>query len=404
MDTDGTQISRKQLYEEVWSRPVTKLAKRYGLSDVGFAKICRKHNIPRPPRGYWARKRAGEKLKRKPLPYGKDELITINPNPFNTRNNGNVTMSEISSERDKDNRIIVLETLKRPHPLVKQAIEVLKSCEPNAMGILELPKDDCLDIQVSKKTRSRALRIMDALIKALENRGYDVHLSRNGTETKILDVTLNFGISEELQTKRTQPKDHDLNGYYRFGHSRFDTTRVPSGRLCLTIDNFGHSYRGRRNWRDSKTKQLEDWLNAFIAGLLKMATWEKKHIEEVREKERQQREWLQKREEQTRLRAEKRRRIEEEQAKVLSLISDAENWRKSQLLREYIVEIERLIQAGTCPFQPEGDSEDWLKWAKQQADRLDPLTPSPESILDEHVDDDEKDEDHWNGFPSFYNQ
>ena len=86
MDTDGTQISRKQLYEEVWTQPVTKLAKQYGLSDVGFAKICKRYNIPRPPRGYWARIQAGEKLKRTRLPSGKDELITINPNRFNTRN------------------------------------------------------------------------------------------------------------------------------------------------------------------------------------------------------------------------------------------------------------------------------------------------------------------------------
>jgi hypothetical protein len=285
--------------------------------------------------------------------------------------------------------------------LVDQAAKFLKSCEPNQLGILEVPKGKYLDIQVSKKIRSRALWIMDALLKGLETRGYVAGLSEQGVKIKMLDVDLCFGISEELETRRTEPKNHVLDGYYRFGHSRFDTTRIPSGKLCLTIDDWGHSYSGRKNWRDSKTKPLEDSLNAFIVGMLRMATWEKKHMEEMREKERQRREWLQKREEEKRLRAEKRRRIEEEQARVLGLISDAENWRKSQLIREYIAEVERQIQAGTCRLQTESNFDDWLIWAKKQADRLDPLTPSPRSILDEHIED-EKDDDRWNSVRSFY--
>ncbi len=62
-----TTINRKELYKKVWEAPITRLSKEYGLSDVGFAKICRKHNIPRPPRGYWARKAAGYRVKRIPF-------------------------------------------------------------------------------------------------------------------------------------------------------------------------------------------------------------------------------------------------------------------------------------------------------------------------------------------------
>ena len=45
-------ISRKDLYERVWAEPIQKLSKEYGLSDVGLAKVCRRYNIPIPPRGY----------------------------------------------------------------------------------------------------------------------------------------------------------------------------------------------------------------------------------------------------------------------------------------------------------------------------------------------------------------
>jgi hypothetical protein len=60
--------SREDLYEKVWNVSVTKLAKSYGISDVGLAKACKRHQIPRPPMGYWAQKAAGRAPKRPPLP------------------------------------------------------------------------------------------------------------------------------------------------------------------------------------------------------------------------------------------------------------------------------------------------------------------------------------------------
>ena len=60
-------FEREKLYEEIWAEPMMQVAKRYGISDVGLAKICKKLSIPRPPRGYWAKKSYGVKTKREPL-------------------------------------------------------------------------------------------------------------------------------------------------------------------------------------------------------------------------------------------------------------------------------------------------------------------------------------------------
>ena len=49
------QYSRKEFYDLVWSKPTTHVAKDFGLSDVAIHKICKKHNIPNPPLGYWAK-------------------------------------------------------------------------------------------------------------------------------------------------------------------------------------------------------------------------------------------------------------------------------------------------------------------------------------------------------------
>jgi integrase len=62
------RISRKDLYALIWSEPMTSLAERFGISDVGLAKVCRRSDIPAPPRGYWAKVTAGGTLERPDLP------------------------------------------------------------------------------------------------------------------------------------------------------------------------------------------------------------------------------------------------------------------------------------------------------------------------------------------------
>lgn len=61
-------ITREELYEAVWTQPTMRLAAAYRLSDVGLAKLCRRYDIPRPPRGYWAKLKAGQTPERTPLP------------------------------------------------------------------------------------------------------------------------------------------------------------------------------------------------------------------------------------------------------------------------------------------------------------------------------------------------
>jgi len=76
-------LKREKLYQEVWSVPILQLAKKYGLSDVGLAKICRKMKIPRPPRGYWAKRSFGQPTKipiLRPVPTDTPTEITVDRN------------------------------------------------------------------------------------------------------------------------------------------------------------------------------------------------------------------------------------------------------------------------------------------------------------------------------------
>jgi len=76
MSQTKIRLTRTELYEKVRATPMRTLAKEFRMSDsiwtstsglrpefeeltrqvVGLAKVCRKHNVPVPPVGYWRRK------------------------------------------------------------------------------------------------------------------------------------------------------------------------------------------------------------------------------------------------------------------------------------------------------------------------------------------------------------
>jgi len=61
------ELTRRAMYDLVWSRPMTKVAEDLGISDVALKKICDKHRVPTPSRGYWAKKAAGKPTKQIPF-------------------------------------------------------------------------------------------------------------------------------------------------------------------------------------------------------------------------------------------------------------------------------------------------------------------------------------------------
>src|SRR5262245_50159206 len=72
MDSDQPcthQVSRAELYERVWTTPMRTLAAEFGVSDVGLSKLCHRHEVPTPPRGYWAQKQHGKDDPRPDLPH-----------------------------------------------------------------------------------------------------------------------------------------------------------------------------------------------------------------------------------------------------------------------------------------------------------------------------------------------
>ncbi|NBO23332.1 hypothetical protein EBU94_08360 [bacterium] len=50
--------SVEELKEMLWTIPSTQIAKKYSVSGKAVEKWCKKHNLIKPPRGYWAKKKS----------------------------------------------------------------------------------------------------------------------------------------------------------------------------------------------------------------------------------------------------------------------------------------------------------------------------------------------------------
>jgi hypothetical protein len=125
--TKTVPLTRTELYDRVWETPIHRLAKEFGVSDVGLAKICRRHDIPVPPRGHWAKKAHGKRVTTISLPANEASMsvaITIARSEVAATVVPVVesTPPELASAREyearRENEIRVPETLQRRHSLI----------------------------------------------------------------------------------------------------------------------------------------------------------------------------------------------------------------------------------------------------------------------------------------------
>jgi len=269
------KLTRKELYEKVWSEPITRIAQKYGFSDVWLAKICRKNKVPRPPRGYWAIIQSGGKVPKTPLPKGDDgKLIEIIIHEPGLRKEKASEKERI--HRKKISRKIMMPTDQTaPHRLVAETEKILSSALLGESGLIP-PQKGCLNVHVSKNSLPRALLLMDNIVKVLSNTGYDVVVSEEATEVTIDGVSLRLTLFEELDTKRrVRAADHSLEGRYEFGYCLYEKKLFPSGRLCFLIEDPDVESPKKKQWRDSDLKKLEDCLKEFVLALIRMSVRKK---------------------------------------------------------------------------------------------------------------------------------
>ena len=84
--------------------------------------------------------------------------------------------------------------------------------------------------------------------------------------------------------------------------------------------------------------------------------------------------------------AELGRQIEQEEKRVSDLDFWVKNWMRARQIREFTLTLENLWKDQGVDLSAESPKGQQINWMRQQADRLDPMFPSPPSILDRKGD------------------
>lgn len=368
------------------------------ISNVGLAKVCHRLKIPTPPRGYWQQLRYGKSVRKIPLPKlpaGEDHKpvrFDVTDSPSESKRVLTEVDVLVRSEKLPENRIVVAEAVEAYHPIVERTSTSIRSAKTDSNGCVSPKAKGCLSVCIGPGSVDRAMRILDALVRALESRGFPVTpATARGRDphVEVFAETLTFELIDVLDRKErplttAERRNHDLwPQLYSLPRPQFD--HFPSGTLALRIG--GAATGTRCQWRDDEKHRLEDQLNAFVAGLIRAA--DRVKIAR-REHEEQERRW----EEERRRRQEEELRRREEEARIKQFEAKAIAWRAAQEFRQFIDAVRAEAVCRNGQIEDGSEVARWLDWAEQRLADINPLH-DPQPLPAYSVSDDVRERWEW---------
>lgn len=404
-------LTRRELYELVWTEPMLRVGERLGVSSSYMARVCTDLRVPRPPRGYWAQIEFGK------TPPGKPPLPEARPGDTTTWSPGSPLSSlprepraarsstqaagEKASEKRKSERVHELLFGAKPHFL-----KTRKSEE----GLLRPFKRLLVDIVSSEGQVDAALAAANDLFRALESKGHRVTFAPPEARMR----------RAEFEVREAPNKSH----YYRaiwapdritvvyidqvpIGLTLFETleevevmyvhgTYIPvseltptqlrrfqgpsywkhhqhrvSGRFCLQAYCPHSMVAWSKKWRMKSAKELSNRASELVHELEQAAPVLATLVKEAEEKAAaMRRQW----EEESR-----RRREQEERARQLKLRQDATSellagidaWDRARRVRSWLTLVEAQVEE--LPIEQRAHLSERLTEARELVGGADPL-------------------------------
>ncbi|GEM_PF-1397694 len=388
-----TADERDALYNEVWTDPVTTVAARYNLSDNGLRKYSRKYGIPLPPPGYWARVKSGQKVQKSALPpvigevkkYIRNYVIKYRSDFDQLTDEELINAEELSLLREETKDFIretcslvqVKGQLRNPHKYITEHKEeiiyrrkrdkALKQADfsPRYYASVKSKYRDnnaILPISVSEVNINRAYRIMDAIINTFDGMEAYTFIGQESSKDKgtfrVMHADFCFEIREQARKKKSNESQEE-RPY-----------------LLLALSPTSWFYRKTHPvmiYQDQNAESLESQVGKIIYDMFVVAN-KLQVLDELEDRE-------QKRLEEERIRKHRLEEMRAGELKELNLLEQASaNWDKAQKIRRFTDCMESKIAE-----LDEGAKKEkvlsWLKWARDKADWLDPLTASSDELL-----------------------
>jgi len=343
-------MTRQELYELVWSKPMTHIAKDYRMSDVAIRKHCVKHGVPTPPVGYWTKVAHGKPVRKTALRLKKragDERVYLTVRNIEPRSaESGLAAQEAESKREQlEAALEVPDALPaKPQTVIRSIRTALRRTKADDSGFLLLEEAGLPEICVARASVDRALRILQVLFMVAEQEGHEIRRDEHGfywvpqgerfllRVYEIQDRKPHEPTAKELkeQAREDEWRARYLNSYSSSRKVYRTWDHYPSGRLTIALrDTNSYGWREHalsKRWRDRKSNALEGRLADIF-------TWLEPAAVMAREK---------------RLEIEERQRLEAEEAERLRQLRERRE--HAGKLEKYLVELvdthARITQLG----------------------------------------------------------
>jgi len=366
--------TREEIYQLVWSKPLNKLGSEFGVSGQTLANICSRFDIPVPPVGYWQKLAFGKAVERPELPTERDGaglVVSLGPKvPRPALAAKKVEVHEAAKPAAVENN----DTARPPHPVVasiRKRLAKLKWYEDFAT--ITVPP---FKITTSPGPIGRVCDLVDQLVREIQEQGWILQ-KQDSEAWRLVIQEEEIWISFHEQTERVAhiPTKQELRDAAEYSWRKIpEFDHVPSGLLKLTITNA--SYLGLRvNWADGKKQRLEMTMPSVLEGLTAAGSALHERRLEREEQARQYAIWEK--------REAERKRLEQIQfARVGELKALARRHREAAELRAFVTAVQELV--AQSPESEGSAAVEWLNWAEQAVEGLDPLGSGPPHMMSEH--------------------
>lgn len=322
MEKKTYRLSRSELHELVWSKPISEIAPTLGLSDQGLSKTCARHLIPTPSRGYWAKVAAGMQPKVTPLrPVKHKPLQTVviysvideisatvlakyrqhAANAISEANKSELFQPrQVKREQSiSHNRFDYRQRVdEKPNAALSSTLKALAVAKPDKFG--EISSFKVGRVFIHKSSLLRTSIFLNNLANALNEREISIRANEGGFSISKANADLTFNFSEvhrrvehkptlEELAKQSAIDDQnrrdgyiDLGGPWNKAWDQFDT--VYTGQLCVRADI--HAKKIRRSWTDGKQQTIESSFEKVVDGLELLLDY--KRESDIREKAREE--------------------------------------------------------------------------------------------------------------------
>jgi hypothetical protein len=356
----AASISRQELYDLVWSEPLTKLAVKFDVTPSQLKTICIEFEIPLPKNGYWSKLKFNKEVEIFALkPFAKKVVSFAEYRKVKIKQPAMHEPPFLSTTIQKE-----LATKKLKSKMVEvYTIDHSPKNKNNKETNISVSIDKILNVSSESGEHKRALNFANCFYKNFIKRGHKIvfvenHRFYNYNGRKFVV----FGEMYDLFLR-------EVNNRTMVKHTKYSwesATYTPSGKLCLKLDNWHY-----KEWSDSKTKPLVTKVHDIIDFLEKRA---KQDIQDRIDREISR--------ENRRLKEIEEARAAKIKAKDVSdfklLINSSGRWHKSQQLRNYLSTYEDRMKSNG---ELTKELMDWLDWARKKADWYDPFMEAEDDIF-----------------------